>query len=163
VHRGTGSSLSGLRSRRESRKPSGCKVYHLFSEALLIRYTDRQQFREHYDWFNPDKADTFGNSGNRASSFFVYLLADCKGGTTVFPKVLRPEAQEWCGILKCHDEDGQKVHQLEVQPKVGTAIFWHNLDPSGMVDMKTMHAGTPVINGTKIGLNIWTREKKFRN
>jgi len=46
--------------------------------------------------------------------------------------------------------------------KVGTTIFWHNIDPSGMVDLKTLHAGALVINGTKVGLNIWTRERKYR-
>jgi len=80
----------------------------------------------------------------------------------VFPKILRPKAKEWCDILKCHDENGQELDKLEVQPKVGTAIFWHNLDPSGMVDMNTLHAGAPVINGSKVGLNIWTREKRYR-
>ena len=89
-------------------------------------------------------------------------MADCIGGTTVFPEVWRPKPQEWCGTLECHGEDGSDVHRLEVRAKVGTAIFWHNLDPSGMVDMKTRHAGAPVINGTKIGLNIWTRERRYR-
>jgi prolyl 4-hydroxylase len=80
----------------------------------------------------------------------------------VFPEVWRPRGEEWCRNLKCHDEYGQEVYRLEVEPKVGTAIFWHNLDPSGMVDRKTLHAGAPVINGTKVGLNIWTRERKYR-
>jgi hypothetical protein len=26
-----------------------------------------------------------------------------------------------------------------------------------------LHAGSAVINGTKIGLNIWTRERAYRN
>jgi prolyl 4-hydroxylase len=81
----------------------------------------------------------------------------------MFPEVWRPEGQEWCTDLKCNEENGQEVQWLEVLPKVGTAIFWHNLDPHGMVDRKTLHAGSAVINGTKIGLNIWTRERAYRN
>ena len=103
-----------------------------------------------------------GDSGNRATSFFVYLVAECIGGTTIFPEIWRPKAMEWCETLKCHDEHGQELFRVEVKPKVGRAIFWHNLDTSGSVDKKTLHAGAPVINGTKVGLNIWTRERKFR-
>jgi prolyl 4-hydroxylase len=97
------------------------------------------------------------------SSFFVYLVADCKGGETVFPEVWRPKAPEWCGTVRCKDDWGQEIFRLEVLPKVGTAIYWRNLQPSGAPDAKTLHAGAPVVNGTKIGLNIWTRERKFRN
>ena len=144
------------------------KTYKLSStshdlHSSLIRYTEKQKFGEHFDWFDPLKPDSIGPPGNRVSSFFVYLLADCKGGTTMFPEVWRPEGQEWCTDLKCNEENGQEVRWLEVLPKVGTAIFWHNLDPRGMVDKKTLNAGSAVINGTKIGLNIWTRERAYRN
>ena len=56
---------------------------------LMTRYFENQQFREHYDWFDPTKVDAVGPAGNRATSFFVYLVADCNGGTTKFPEVLR--------------------------------------------------------------------------
>jgi prolyl 4-hydroxylase len=103
-----------------------------------------------------------GGAGNRQTSFFVYLVANSVGGTTVFPEVWRPNALEWCSSLKCKDDSGEEVYHVEIEPKVGTAIFWYNLDPSGNVDTKTLHAGTAVVNGTKVGLNIWTRERKFR-
>ena len=64
-------------------------------------------------------------------------------------------------MLECYDEMGQEVERVEVLPIVGNAVFWWNLDPDGVGDDDTMHAGTPVINGTKIGLNIWTREKQM--
>jgi prolyl 4-hydroxylase len=82
----------------------------------------------------------------------------------VFPEVSRPAAAEWCGVLQCHDDEGKEVEWLEVRPKVGTAIFWYHLDPvSGEGDRKTLHAGMPVINGTKVGLNIFTRQMQYRN
>jgi prolyl 4-hydroxylase len=111
---------------------------------------------------DPTRDNSLEAPGNRLTSFFVYLEADCLGGTTVFPKVQRPLAEEWCNSLKCHDENGEESQRLEVQPVVGTAIFWYNLDPLGVVDANTLHAGAPVINGTKVGLNIWTRERKYR-
>ena len=94
--------------------------------------------------------------GNRLSSFFVYLRADCQGGPTAFLKVPRPQNPEWCSQLNC------SVDHVEVYAKVGTAIFWYDLDPWGAVDEYTLHAGMPVLEGTKIGLNIWTREGVYR-
>jgi prolyl 4-hydroxylase len=126
------------------------------------RYTKGNYFREHFDWFDPEKDKTLSESGNRATSFFVYLVADCEGGTTVFPKVPRPEAPEWCGLLKCQNENGTEVEWLEVQATVGTAIFWHNFDSAGELDDMVLHAGADVWSGKKVGLNIWTREKKYR-
>jgi prolyl 4-hydroxylase len=126
------------------------------------RYHHTQQFRDHYDWFGDENQETI-LSGNRVSSFFVYLVGNCTGGTTVFPYVKRPERDEFCGALKCKDENGENVERLEFEPKTGSAIFWYNLVPSGEVDTFTMHAGAPVGEGTKIGMNIWTRERVFRN
>ena len=140
-------------------------IFLLFRTSLrpFPRYGRSNFFREHYDWFDPEKDKTLDASGNRATSFFVYLVAECEGGTTVFPKVSRPAAREWCDLLKCEDKNGNPVEWLEVVAKEGTAIFWHNFDASGKLDGMTLHAGAEVLNGTKVGLNIWTRERKFRN
>jgi len=125
------------------------------------RYYDRQHFNEHFDWFDP-RDESIIEPGNRRSSFFVYLVADCIGGSTSFPKVPRPQRPEWCGAIKCQDENGDEVEWFEVIAKPGTAIFWHNFDAEGVLDQNTLHAGADVLNGTKVGLNIWTRERKFR-
>ena len=126
------------------------------------RYNDSGQFRVHFDWL-PNTVPSFQHSGNRATSFFVYLQVDCQGGETVFPKVERPKSESWCTILNCRNEMGLEVPWLEVKPKVGTTLFWYNIHTGGDVDMNTLHAGAPVLNGTKIGLNIWTRERSWRD
>jgi len=132
-------------------------------EALqVVKYHDTQQFREHTDWFDAEMDEGVKKHGNRLSSFFVYLVANCTGGTTVFTKVQRPKAPEWCDVLVCQNDAGEETERVEVRPKVGTAIFWFDLDPNGVGDEMTMHAGAPVINGTKVGLNIWTRERAWR-
>lgn len=130
--------------------------------TLIIRYGKGNYFRAHFDWFDPDRDQTLDQSGNRATSFFVYLVADCEGGTTIFPNVLRPEGEEWCDLLKCRNENGTETEVFEVKATVGTAIFWQNFNSEGGLDRGTLHAGTDVFGGTKVGLNIWTREKKYR-
>lgn len=125
------------------------------------RYSDKGKFRVHYDWL-PGTERSLSQAGNRLTSFFVYIFHNCTGGTTVFPEIPRPRSQKWCRHLKCRDESGAEIEWLEVKPKVGTAIFWYNLLPSGEVDMKTLHAGAMVLNGTKFGLNIWTRQRSWR-
>jgi prolyl 4-hydroxylase len=142
------------------------KLYGISSSKTIVsnitRYKKGHYFREHFDWFDPARDTSLDESGNRLSSFFIYLLADCEGGTTSFPKVKRPKAPEWCSILKCQDDKGNEIETVEVKATQGTAIFWHNFETSGKLDEMTLHAGTDVFNGTKIGLNIWTREKRFR-
>lgn len=131
----------------------------------MSRYTKGQHFREHFDWFDTERMQGdsgLSKSGNRATSFFAYLVADCVGGTTVFPKVPRPAGDAWCETVVCSNDDGQNVTRLEVKAKVGTALFWHNLDANGIPDEGTLHAGMPVTDGIKVGLNVWTREKQFR-
>jgi len=75
---------------------------------------------------------------------------------------MRPRHEGLCKFIRCRDDNGTEIKWIEVLPKAGTALFWYNVDPTGAVDMKTLHAGLAVINGTKIGLNIWTREKAWR-
>jgi prolyl 4-hydroxylase len=138
------------------------QVVRYIPVVKLTRYFEKQQFRAHYDWLDPKREDYMGPSGNRVTSFFVYLVADCVGGTTIFPEVWRPLAPEWCETLECYDENGKQIEHVVVKPKVGRAIFWYNLDAYGETDSETLHSGAPVINGTKVGLNIWTRERRFR-
>jgi hypothetical protein len=39
----------------------------------------------------------------------------------------------------------------------GGAVFWRNLHADGSGHDKTLHAGLPLPEGTKIGINVWTR------
>jgi len=129
---------------------------------LTARYGESGRFRLHYDWL-PDNLPSLRHSGNRLSSFFVYLSADCEGGTTVFPGIMRQKHESLCEFLRCRNENGTELKWIEVAPKLGTALFWYNIEPTGEVDMKTLHAGSMVTSGTKIGLNIWTRERSWRD
>jgi prolyl 4-hydroxylase len=54
-------------------------------------------------------------------------------------------------IVDCADERG-----LTVKPILGSALFWRNRHNNGTGDNRTLHAGLPLGDGIKIGLNIWT-------
>ncbi len=47
---------------------------------------------------------------------------------------------------------------VKVQPKKGSAVFWHNIKRSGRSDMAMLHGGCPVLLGSKWVANKWVRE-----
>ena len=47
---------------------------------------------------------------------------------------------------------------VAVQPRKGSAVYWHNLKRSGRSDMHMLHGGCPVILGSKWVANKWIRE-----
>lgn len=140
----------------------------------LVKYGPSEHYHYHTDWFpsspppppspetsaapDPDPASPF-LGGNRVSSFFVYIHVanDTTGGGTNFPRLEPPTNTRWCeeGIVDC-DEAYEKG--LTFLPVEGNAIYWENLDARGRGDERTLHAGLPVRQGGKIGMNIWTRE-----
>lgn len=121
----------------------------------LTRYTKNQQYKPHYDYFEPGTAafesdcrhgylDKHGVevANQRVMTIFVYLTEpspqdkECAGGT-VFPK--------------CN---------YEVMPRKGSAALFHNYDDVGNVDPTALHGGVEnrCDNFTKIGMNIWIRK-----
>ena len=70
----------------------------------------------------------------RARPARVRLVA--AGGRTVFPKLA-----------------------MRFPPERGNAVVWYNLDRHGTPDERTLHAGEPVTEGEKWGMNIWLRER----
>ena len=101
------------------------------------------------------------------------------GGGTEFPflqKVVEEEGQrKWCEFVECseakvenrdesesggqRDEPGQEAaEQGGVTFKVvpGNAVYWENFAADGRGYEETWHAGLPVEEGVKVGLNIWS-------
>lgn len=114
-------------------------------ERLKIqRYGIGGHYSHHYDWRGGGQID-------RVSSFMVYVDANCTGGGTQFPRLIRPADKRWCQFIEC--EDGEEG--VTFKPVKGNAIYWENLRADGTGYPETWHAGLPVNSGTKIGLNIW--------
>ncbi|CZR52524.1 uncharacterized protein PAC_02401 [Phialocephala subalpina] len=127
-------------------------------EALAaVRYNTGQEYKAHFDW-NPFTK----RPSDRRTSFFAILDANCTGGATHFPKVKSiawGSDKRWCDWLDCSRplEEG-----IFVRPIVGNALFWVNFKEDGTGHPATLHAGMPVVEGTKIGLNMWTYGKTSR-
>jgi len=88
----------------------------------------------------------------RISSFMVWLGDACTGGGTHFPRMRRPEGDEWCRFVEC---DGEQ-EGIVFKPVKGNAVYWENIRPDGTGYEESWHAGLPVLSGEKIGLNIWS-------
>ncbi len=120
---------------------TGWPVTH--GEGLqVLRYEPGQQYRPHFDWFNPERAGSAAHlkrGGQRVGTTVIYLAPALQGGGTRFPKV-----------------------GVEVSPRAGGAIFFANIDPSGRPDEMSLHAGTPVLQGTKIVMTYWQRAHPFQ-
>ena len=132
----------------------------------LTRYFIDQRYDAHYDWPpSPWREPENGNLRfDRFATFFVYLTANCTGGSTHFPRVSadelpHPEAVNTTKYEVMPQEDRAFDHKtsLAVKPIAGNAVFWVNMKGKAQGHPKTFHAGMPVVEGTKIGLNIWTR------
>lgn len=108
------------------------------------------------------------------------------GGGTEFPLIERLSLDErWCRFIECDvqgenavqgkgdiDSDdhasaaakdreaarGQSISGVVFKPLAGSAVYWENFRPDGTGRGwdETWHAGLPVVQGTKVGLNIWT-------
>lgn len=135
-----------------------------------VRYPLGGRFNIHYDW---DGRRT--KAIDRRTSFFAVLEADhVVGGATYFPFVDSPAwgnsfrfGSPWCRWIECGSHAGGSSETkteaefndregIAVKPIKGNAMFWVNFDEIGTGIHETAHAGEPVLNGTKIGLNIWS-------
>ncbi|XP_026061552.1 prolyl 4-hydroxylase subunit alpha-1-like [Carassius auratus] len=85
--------------------------------------------------------DEWNDETGRIATFLIYMSDVEKGGATAFTKV---------GIA--------------LKPKQGSAVFWYNLHKNGNVDLKTEHAGCPVLWGNKWVANKWIHKfgQEFR-
>lgn len=121
-------------------------------DIQVVKYGINDEFRPHFDWFS-------GMENPRISTIFAYLECDqCVGGATQFPHFEGRFSTRWCKFIDCEmSEDGLKAGGIGFKPLPGNAVFWSNLYPNGTGHPGVWHAGMPVRNGTKIGLNIFTR------
>ena len=101
------------------------------------RYAPGQYFKPHVDWFPPGspgwRRET-PRGGKRSFTAMAYLNAVEGGGETDFPEL-----------------------DIAIAPQPGTLLVWNNATPDGAPNPLTVHAGNPVIKGTKYIVTKWYR------
>jgi len=104
------------------------------------RYLPGQEFKPHNDWFYTDQEywkTERKRGGQRCWTAMAFLNVVEEGGHTHFVEV-----------------------GASIEPKPGVLLVWNNATPEGVPNEGTLHAGTPVIKGSKYVLTKWYRTRK---
>lgn len=102
-------------------------------------YREGGQYKPHCDFFEYESED-FKKSGQRTMTAMIYLNDDFSGGETEFP-----------------------VFDIKIKPSKGKLVIWYNLLSDGYPDHHSLHAGLPVLEGSKYIAVIWIRERTYIN
>lgn len=105
----------------------------------VLRYRGAQEYRPHFDFFEPDSVESARKievAGNRVGTLIVYLNEVERGGATYFPQL-----------------------KLAIHPKRYSALWFGYLGADGVPDMRSEHAGMPVLEGEKWIMTKWLRQK----
>lgn len=106
----------------------------------VLHYGPGAEYQPHYDYFDPKAPGTptlVSRGGQRVGTLVMYLNTPTKGGGTSFPDV-----------------------GVEVAPIKGNAVFFSYLVPDPAT--KSLHGGSPVIEGEKWVATKWMRLGEFR-
>ncbi|WP_417591289.1 prolyl hydroxylase family protein [Parasphingorhabdus sp.] len=106
------------------------------------RYRPGEEFKDHHDYFHLSEnywQFEGPNGGQRTWTAMAYLNEPEKGGATAFPQL-----------------------QYQVEPRRGMLLIWNNMSPDGTPNINTLHAGTPVEEGTKYIITKWFRLNQWQ-
>lgn len=106
------------------------------------RYAPGQEFRGHFDHFLPSQPFWDAEQkrgGQRSWTAMAYLNAVEEGGHTDFTRI-----------------------DLSIPPQPGALLIWNNMKPDGTPNPNAMHAGMPVVRGTKYVLTKWYRARPWQ-
>ncbi|MCF9034620.1 2OG-Fe(II) oxygenase [Acinetobacter nectaris] len=108
----------------------------------ILKYGTGGEYRPHYDYFDPNKkgtAETLALSGQRISTIIMYLNDVDEGGATYFPEL-----------------------GIHIMPIKGSAVYFEYYNPeTKTLDPRSLHAGMPVIKGTKWIMTKWVRDQVY--
>lgn len=105
------------------------------------RYHPGQEFRSHYDWFDPRHSYWPGEEkrgGQRSWTAMAYLNDVEAGGTTDFSRI---------GVT--------------IPPQAGALLMWNNALPDGLPNADVLHAARPVESGVKYVITKWFRTRPW--
>ncbi len=109
----------------------------------ILHYQPGGEYRAHFDYFpynNPGSKIHLARGGQRVSTLIIYLSEVTQGGETTFPEI-----------------------GLSIVPKKGAAVYFEYCNSKEEVDPLTLHAGMPVIKGSKWIATKWMRQHEYTN
>ncbi|XP_071147966.1 prolyl 4-hydroxylase subunit alpha-1-like [Mytilus edulis] len=112
--------------------------YSNTEEYQILNYGVGGMYKPHVDPLS-DRSIFPGEcrgSGDRIATIMFYLSHVMYGGATVFPNI-----------------------KTRIPVQKGSAAFWYNLELNGEIDQRMLHAGCPVLVGSKWVSNKWIRER----
>ncbi len=104
----------------------------------ILRYGVGGEYRPHFDGFaegNP----TLQQGGNRQLTLILYLNQGMEGGETTFPEL-----------------------GISIFPLAGAGVLFRNLNPQGLREPLSLHAGRPVTRGEKWIATQWIRQGVYQ-
>ena len=125
-------------------------------DMQVLKYENGQKYGDHWDVFD-ERTLNEKDGYQRIATVLMYLSDVELGGETAFPSStawVNP-AQAWADppYTKCAD----KV--VSVRPHKGDALLFFSLDPEDKLVTKSLHAGCPVLRGTKWSATKWIHVK----
>lgn len=130
-------------------------------DLQVLKYGYGQKYDAHHDVGELDSrsgAQLAAEGGHRVATVLLYLSDVEEGGETAFPdsEWINPAlgtASKWSD---CADE------HVAVHPKKGDGLLFWSITADYKIDAKSMHAGCPVIKGTKWTATKWIHAQPFR-
>jgi prolyl 4-hydroxylase len=107
----------------------------------VLRYGPGGHSAPHFDFLLPSNTaneESLARSGQRMSTLIVYLNDVAEGGATTFPEI-----------------------GLSVTPRRSHAVYFEYANSRQQLDGKSLHAGSPVIEGEKWAMTKWMRTRRF--
>jgi hypothetical protein len=104
----------------------------------VFKYEEGQEYKPHFDYFDTNSPGVANEAkNNRICTFIMYLNTPEEGGATIFP------------------DAGITVSAIQ-----GSALQFSY--PNAAPESKTLHAGSPVIKGTKWIATKWIRKNEYK-
>ncbi|MDE2595947.1 MAG: 2OG-Fe(II) oxygenase [Sphingomonadales bacterium] len=117
-------------------------IDHAFGETIQgQRYEIGQEFKKHCDWLHTGASYWQAEAergGQRSWTAMIYLNDVADGGQTNFVNL---------GVT--------------VPPQRGALLTWNNARPDGLINVNTLHAALPVVQGVKHVITKWYRTRKW--